>query len=100
MKFVKFTSIVKMPKSKERTVHKAMKTIDKLYDHTPGFSDIFDEELWYQFCFVFTMCTFVCVFILSRYITIRSIDPLDRERRRKKKKNKKDEDDEDEDHDD
>jgi hypothetical protein len=91
-----------MVKSKgERTVHKAMKTIDKLYDHTPGFSDIFDEELWYQFCFVFTMCTFVVAFLLSRYITIRSTDPLDRERRRKKNKTtKRNDSDDDEDHDD
>ena len=31
-----------------------------------AFADIFDEETWYQFFFVFTCCTFVCVFILSR----------------------------------
>ena len=42
---------------------------------------MFDEETWYQFCFVFTCCTIVCVFLLSRYMELRSCDPLDREHR-------------------
>ena len=60
-----------------------------------AFNDIFDEETWYQFCFIFVCCTVACVFILSRlagcsiivpttflvgrYVELRSQDPLDRE---------------------
>jgi len=64
---------------KERTTHKVMKSIDKVYDQFPSFEEIFDEETWYQFCFVFVACTVVCVFILARYVEIRSQDPLDRD---------------------
>ena len=28
------------------------------------------EETWYQFFFVFTCCTIVCVFILSRFLNL------------------------------
>jgi len=70
-----------MQKARDKTVHKAMKAVDKLYNEFPGFTDIFDEETFYQFAFVFTACTFVCVFILSRYVKIRSQDQLDRENR-------------------
>merc|ERR1711988_1594547 len=72
----------KMAKSpKEKVVHKAMKSIDKLYNEVPAFGDIFDEETWYQFCFVFVCCTIVCVFLLSRYIELKSQDPLDKDHR-------------------
>lgn len=71
---------------KERTTHKVMKSIDKVYDQFPSFEDIFDEETWYQFCFMFVACTVVCVFILARYVEIRSQDPLDRDNVGLKKK--------------
>merc|ERR1711971_1428059 len=74
-------------KEKLRTGLKAIKSIDKVFNEFPAFADIFDEETWYQLFFVFTCCTFVCVFILSRYITLRSNDPLDREHRGVKKAN-------------
>ena len=35
-----------------------------------AFADVFDEETWYQFFFVFTCCTIVCVFILSRFLNL------------------------------
>jgi len=79
-------------KKGERTVHKAMKAVDKLYNQTPGFTDIFDEETFYQFAFVFTACVFVCVFLLSRYVQIRSLDPLDREHRGVRNKQQQQED--------
>merc|ERR1712045_840592 len=66
---------------KDKVVHKAMKSIDKFYNEVPAFADIFDEETWYQFCFVFVCCTVVCVFLLSRYINLRSQDPLDKDHR-------------------
>merc|ERR1712141_399949 len=70
----------KMVKShKDKVVHKAMKSIDKFYNEVPAFADIFDEDTWYQFCFVFVCCTIVCVFLLSRYIELKSQDPLDKD---------------------
>merc|ERR1712117_92338 len=66
-------------KPAEKVIHKAMRSIDKIYRETPAFTDIFDEETWYQFCFVFVCSTIVCVFLLARYIDIRSIDPCDKE---------------------
>merc|ERR1711988_773876 len=70
----------KMVKShKDKVVHKAMKSIDKFYNEVPAFGDIFDEETWYQFCFMFVCCTIVCVFLLSRYVELRSQDPLDKD---------------------
>ena len=80
-----------------------------------AFADVFDEDTWYQFCFVFVCCTIVCVFLLSRldniqdnlkhihsssldtwiiifvnsrYIDIRSQDPLDRDHKGVKLKKK------------
>jgi len=71
---------VKMGKSpKEKTIYKAMRSADKFYNEVPAFGDVFDEETWYQFCFVFVCCTIVCVFILSRYIQLKSQDPLDKD---------------------
>jgi len=69
-----------MPKKPaEKVIHKAMRSIDKVYTEVPAFADIFDEETWYQFCFVFVACTIVCFFFLAKYIDIRSLDPCDRE---------------------
>merc|ERR1712154_14343 len=71
---------IKMVKShKDKVVHKAMKSIDKFYNEVPAFADIFDEDTWYQFCFMFVCCTIVCVFLLSRYIELKSQDPLDKD---------------------
>lgn len=70
-----------MAREKIRAGHKAIRSIDKLYNEVPAFADIFDEETWYQFFFMFTCTTIVCVFLLSRYIELRSCDPLDREHR-------------------
>merc|ERR1712032_511589 len=74
--------------AKEKTIHKAMRSADKFYTEIPAFADVFDEETWYQFCFVFVACTIVCVFLLSRYIDIRSLDPLDRDHKGLKIKKK------------
>ena len=48
---------------------------------------------------MFTLCTIVAVVVLSRYITVKSTDPLDRPYRGKRK-TRRNKDDEDEDHDD
>jgi len=46
--------------------------IDKLYDQTPGFEDIFDEESFYVFAGVFTLVVVIAAFVASRYITIKN----------------------------
>lgn len=51
-----------------------MDVIDKLYDQTPGFQDIFDEESFYIFAAVFTLATCLGAFVASRYITIKNKD--------------------------
>merc|ERR1712012_831431 len=80
---------IKMAKSpKDKVIHKAMRSADKFYNEIPAFADVFDEDTWYQFCFVFVCCTIVCVFLLSRYIDIRSQDPLDRDHKGVKLKKK------------
>ena len=49
-----------------------MDFIDKFYDQTPGFSDVFDEETFYIFAGVFTLVTIVTAVAASRYITIKN----------------------------
>jgi hypothetical protein len=48
-----------------------MEVIDKLYEQTPGFQDIFDEDSFYVFAAVFTLVTCLAGFAVSRYITIK-----------------------------
>ena len=43
--------------------------IDKIYDTTPGFSDVFDEETFYAFFAVITVMSFVAAFVASRCVT-------------------------------
>lgn len=52
----------------------SMKLIDTLYSQIPAFTDVFDEETWYMFVTCFVVTTFVVVFILSRFITIRPVE--------------------------
>lgn len=51
-----------------------IKLIDTLYSQVPAFTDVFDEETWYIFVICFVATTFLVAFILSRFITIRSVD--------------------------
>jgi len=44
--------------------------INKFYDQTPGFDDVFDEETFYIFAGVFTLVTILAAFVASRYITL------------------------------
>lgn len=48
-----------------------MEVIDKYYEATPGFQDIFDEETFYIFAAVFTLATCLAAFVASRYIKIK-----------------------------
>ena len=48
-----------------------MEFINKFYDQTPGFQDVFDEETFYMFAGVFTLVTVVVAVVASRYITIK-----------------------------
>ena len=49
-----------------------MEVIDKFYEQTPGFQDVFDEESFYIFATVFTLATCLAAFVASRYITLKS----------------------------
>merc|ERR1712156_230020 len=86
--FLGYTTSKMVKTAKEKTIHKAMRSADKFYNEIPAFADVFDEDTWYQFCFMFVCCTIVCVFLLSRYIDIRSQDPLDRDHKGVKLKKK------------
>ncbi|XP_026679282.1 uncharacterized protein LOC108252375 [Diaphorina citri] len=48
--------------------------INTLYENVPAFTDIFDEETWYIFCGCFVATTFLVVFLVSRYVTIKPVD--------------------------
>lgn len=48
--------------------------IDKIYNDIPSFSEVFDEESFYLFAFLFTAITILVAFILSRFITIKPVD--------------------------
>lgn len=48
-----------------------MEVIDKYYEQTPGFQEIFDEETFYICAAVFTLATCLAAFVASRYITVK-----------------------------
>ena len=48
-----------------------MEIIDRYYEQTPSFHDIFDEETFYVFAAVFTLVTCLMGFAASRYIKIK-----------------------------
>ena len=49
----------------------ALDAINHIYEQFPAFTDIFDEETFYIFAFVFTCTTILAAFIASRFITIK-----------------------------
>ena len=51
-----------------------MEFVDKIYDTTPGFTDVFDEDSFYMFAGVFTLVVCLGAFIASRYIKIKCKD--------------------------
>ncbi|KAF6214002.1 hypothetical protein GE061_011731 [Apolygus lucorum] len=52
----------------------SVKLIDTFYHQIPAFTDVFDEETFYVFVVCFVLSTFLLVFIVSRFITLRPID--------------------------
>ena len=52
-----------------------MKVIDTIYEQIPSFTDIFDEETWYIFVICFSLATFILAFIISRFVTIKPVEP-------------------------
>lgn len=48
-----------------------LKVIDHLYSYVPAFTDVFDEETWYIFVACFVASTFIVIFIISRFVTIK-----------------------------
>ncbi|XP_060531230.1 uncharacterized protein LOC132704918 [Cylas formicarius] len=59
-----------MPKNKDYN----LKLIHTVYNQLPAFTDIFDEDTFYMFVFIFIISTIVVVFILSRFITIKAVE--------------------------
>ncbi|XP_025831309.1 uncharacterized protein LOC112904727 [Agrilus planipennis] len=51
-----------------------LQLIETLYNKIPAFTDIFTEETFYMTAAAVVVSTFVVVFILSRYITIKPVD--------------------------
>ena len=58
----------------QRKYEATLKLVNKVHDQFPAFTDIFDEETWYIFAFMFTAITIVVAIIASRYITLKNID--------------------------
>ncbi len=51
-----------------------MHLVDKIYETTPGFTDVFDEDSFYLFAVIFTLLTFLGAFAASRFVTIKARD--------------------------
>ena len=51
-----------------------MEVINKYYEQTPGFQDVFDEETFYIFAAVFTVATCLAAFVASKYIKLKCKD--------------------------
>lgn len=51
-----------------------IKVIEHVYDQFPAFTDVFTEETFYVTVVAVVISTFVVVFILSRYITLKEVD--------------------------
>lgn len=57
------------------TKHKGtLAVIEKIYNDIPSFTDIFTEESFYMFAFLFVCSTILVAMILSRFITIKPVD--------------------------
>ncbi len=51
-----------------------MRLVDKIYEMTPGFTDVFDEDSFYLFAAAFTLLTCLVAFTASRFISIKPRD--------------------------
>eukprot|EP00095_Tigriopus_kingsejongensis_P011122 snap_masked-scaffold645_size120276-processed-gene-0.9 protein:Tk11122 transcript:snap_masked-scaffold645_size120276-processed-gene-0.9-mRNA-1 annotation:"mitochondrial 50s ribosomal protein l53" len=49
-----------------------MDFVDRIYDQTPGFQDVFDEDTFYTFAACFTLATGLVAWMASRYLTIKA----------------------------
>lgn len=61
-------------KTGQRKYEATLKLVNKVYDQFPAFTDVFDEETWYIFAFMFTATTILVAVIASRYITLKNMD--------------------------
>ena len=52
----------------------AMKTINRFYEQTPAFQDVFDEDSFYVFAFAFTIGTIVMAIFASKHIKLKCRD--------------------------
>ncbi|XP_044748879.1 uncharacterized protein LOC123309717 [Coccinella septempunctata] len=51
-----------------------IKVIEHIYEQFPSFTDVFTEETFYVTVVAVVISTFVVVFILSRYITLKEVE--------------------------
>lgn len=62
-----------MPKKQEGSY--SIKVVEELYSQVPAFTDVFDDENeFYTFVLYFVTGTFVLVFIISRFVTLRPVE--------------------------
>lgn len=52
----------------------SMQLFSRMYGNVPYFTEIFDEETFYIFAFVFVVASFLLAFVLSRFIKIQESD--------------------------
>lgn len=52
----------------------SMDVAQSIYDQVPAFTDVFDEETFYLFIIILTVCSFLLAFIASRFITLKPIE--------------------------
>jgi len=58
-------------KSKVKASKAVMQAVDKLYDHLPGFEDIFTETSFYIFAAVFAVLSLVLGVLASKHIKLK-----------------------------
>lgn len=51
-----------------------LKLIDHVYNQIPAFTDIFTEETFYMTVIGIVLTTFLVVFIVSRFVTIKPVE--------------------------
>lgn len=51
-----------------------LNVVEEIYNQIPAFTDIFSEDTFYMFVVIFVLSTILVAFILSRFITIKSVE--------------------------
>ena len=59
----------------KESVHRSI--VQKLADYVPAFTDIFDEESFYIFVFLFVVATVAVVIMIARKVEIKDAGHMD-----------------------